>query len=261
MIYLYGFVDSAAEGPAGELGGIDGQAVSLLDMEGLVAVVSRVSDESYSQAAVELRSKDLTWLAERGASHERIVTWFVDRGDVVPVPLMTLYSSEDQLRKDALDRKQRVLGTFARLGGRREWDLKVSYDARRLEENLGDFSQEVAELDRQLSEASPGRRYLLQRKRDELVRSAVGETARRLASGIMDTLADVAEDTVRLPLPREAADLPVILRGAFLVRREDEARLLERLADRMKGLEDAGIRAELSGPWAPYRFVEGDNGG
>jgi len=260
VIYLYGFVDSAAEGPSGELGGIDGQTVSRLDLEGLVAVVSRVSDESFGQEAVELRSRDLSWLAEQGASHERVVTWFVDRGDIVPVPLMTLYSSEDHLRKDALERKQRVLGTFARLGGRREWDLKVSYDARRLEENLGDFSEEVAALDRQLSEANPGHRYLLQRKRDEVVRSAVGDTARRLASGLMDALADVAEDAVRLPLPREAVGLPVILRGAFLVRHEDEAGLQERLAEKMKELEVAGMGAELSGPWAPYRFVEDDRG-
>lgn len=260
MIYLYGFVATDGEAPPERLLGVGGCPVSLVPLDGLTAVVSRVPDEEYGQDSVERHARDLEWLGEQGAAHERAVTWFVDRTDIVPVPLLTLYASLDHLAADAAARSGRVRATLARLAGRREWDLKVSYDARRLEENLGRFSEEVAELDRELDEAAPGRRYLLERKRAEVVRTAVAQTARRLAGEVLDDLSALADESVTLALPKEAAQLPVVLRAALLVPRDEEADLRERLSSRLDSLRAGGIEPELSGPWAAYRFVERADG-
>jgi hypothetical protein len=260
VIYPYGFVDSGTEAPPGTLEGIDGNPVFLLELDDISAAVSRVSDDRYGKEAVERHSQDLDWVAEQGISHERVVTWFVDRGEIVPVRLLTLYTSEEHLVEDATKQRDRVLRELDRLDGRREWDLKVTCDAERLEECLGRFSDEVAELDRRIEEANPGKRYLLERKREDAVRSVRKETARRLAGELLDELAELAADTVTVPLPREAEGLPVVLSAALLVERESEDRLRERLARETEELEEAGIRAELTGPWAPYRFVEDADG-
>ncbi len=260
ILYLYGLVGPDAPSPPLELTGVGEATVETVDVDGLQAVVSRVPDEEFGEDALEGRMQELEWVGLEGSRHERVVTWFVDRTTILPARFLTLHSGFGALRESLGERIERVRERLLALEGLREWNLKVSYRSERLAESMGTVSEEVAELDRQLEDAAPGRRYLLERKREKEVRSRLGDEARRLGREVRETLDALAEDRVDLPPPRNAGELPVVVNSALLVAREREEEATERAAEAAERLEGLGLDVSFTGPWAPYRFVEADRG-
>lgn len=260
-IYLYGFVPADTCLPQAGLAGIADCAVELLPAEGYAAVFSRVPTDLYGPAVVEARTRELRWVAEQGVAHERVAAWFVDHARILPAPLLTLYSSVAALAAQARERGDEIVAQLERFAGMREWDLKVGYDPATLAHHLAEASEEIADLDRRIAEASQGTRFLLERQRDERVREELGRTARRLASDLLDAVAAEATELRLLPLGRPVGELPVVLNAALLVGSETESRLIAGARARADALEALGMDVSLSGPWAPYRFLEAPNEG
>jgi hypothetical protein len=253
-LYLDGFVPPGTEPPPSALLGVAGRPVGLLDLGAVQAAVSSVPAQDYAPERMEERVRDLDWIGEQGALHERVVTWFVDHGEILPVRLLTLYSGAETLRASVPDAGA-LAERLKRLEGRREWDLKVSYDADALAASLGEVSADVARLDGEIEAAPPGRRYLLERKRARLAGEETSRAARRLADELHERLRAEAEDARRLPLPREKGELPVVLNAAYLVARTREGTLAGIAAAEVERLRRVGVEARLTGPWAAYRFV------
>jgi len=256
LLYLYGFLPPESASPPPELRGVDDRAVDVLTLGPFAAAVSRVPAEEFAAAAVERRLRDLEWVARQGEAHERVVTWFVDRSWILPARLLTLYSERSSLESAAREREAEILEALGRLEGHFEWDVKVSYDHDRLGAQLGDLAPEIAALDEELAEAPPGRRYLLERSRQERVEKEAGKVAQMMAEDLLEELSGIVERVVRVPLPREAEGMPVVLNAALLVAEQDGNQVRERLTRRSEELEQQGLRVVFSGPWAPYRFLD-----
>lgn len=264
LVYLYGFVREVGAVPEPDLEGVGGAPVALVSLGEIAAVISRVPAEQYDEAGVTERITDLRWAAEQGVRHERVVAWFVDRGTILPARLLTLYRSLESLRDAVALRASDLRAELERLAGLREWELKVAYDPARFGDRLGELSDAVRELDAELSAAAPGRRYLLEKKRAEQVRSEAGRAAARLADETLELAAAHVREAKRLPLAsptaalaRDMAEggLPVVLSAALLVAEEAEADLVQGLRERAAEVEPLGMEIRFSGPWAPYRFV------
>lgn len=256
-VYLYGFVPAGVRLPPGGLLGVGDVPVELLPVDGFAAAIGRPADDEYGEEPLESRAGDLEWMAEQGLRHEQVVAWFVDHASIVPSRLLTLFSSDDALRAATAGDAARIRDDLARFAGAREWDLKVAYDPVRMDERLGELSGEIGRLDREIEHATPGKRFLLERKRKDLARVEARATARRLAGELMEALRPIADDVVLLPNP--AADTPVVLNAALLVPSGREATLRDRAAAERERLEPLGVSVGFTGPWAPYRFVGGGN--
>ncbi|HUH12813.1 MAG TPA: GvpL/GvpF family gas vesicle protein [Longimicrobiales bacterium] len=255
-IYLYGFTPEAAPGPPGTLLGVDDAAVELLPFDDLVAVVSRVPGEWDAPATLDALLREMDWVARQGLAHETVVAWFVDHGHIVPAPFLTLFSSAERLSGEVAARRAQIAEQLRRFRSVREWDVKVAYDAARVGEHLGELAPEVAALDVEIAAATPGRRFLLQKKRAERVRDLTASTAREQAAALLDRLRGHAADSRVLPLPRADDAVPVVLNAALLVERDAEEGLRQDLERSAAELERLGITVRFSGPWAPYRFVQ-----
>lgn len=257
VLYLYGFVPADAPAPPDTLAGIDGRPVRLRLLDGLAAVTSEVDSTAFGEAVIDARLKDLSWVGRQGASHEAVVTWFSDHATIVPARLLTLFSSEAALVAEAAERSVAIEEQLRRFRDVREWDLKVSYDFATLSDHLAEFSDEARRAEQEIEAAPPGRRYLLERRREESVKRETVGVARELGSDLLDRLRPVAEEVIELEPPTRRDDLPVVVNAALLVAtdRADELRVLA--AARIQGLEPRGVHVSLTGPWAPYRFLEG----
>ena len=259
IVYLYGFVPAETALPPSGLAGVADRAVELWPFDGFAAAVARLPAEEYSTEVIEPRFSDLQWVAGQGVEHERVVAWFVDHAQILPVRLLTLYSTRTALAADVESRATMLRGQLERFRGLREWDLKVSYRSEILLENIGSVSDEIAGLDRQIAEAAPGKRFLLERKRADQAKIEVASAARRLAAALLEMLRPFAEQVETIPSPRDSAELPVVLNAALLVRLEQEAGLRAAIAADAARLQPLGMELTFSGPWAPYRFLAAQN--
>jgi hypothetical protein len=255
VVYLYGFVPAEAIAPGDELVGIDDSEVRLLEVRGLTAVVSDLDGADYAETRIEASLKDLDWLAPRGERHERVVTWFADHTTIVPARFLTVFSSDEAVRAEVDRRRDEIVERLQRFRDVREWDLKVAYDLESLSRHLGQLSEATSLLDQEIAAAAPGRRYLLERRRAEVVRSEVGGVARRLARGLLDDLRPHAEKVAELQLPAVRDNFRVVLNAALLVKREAAATFQTSAAEVIREVEEKGLRVALTGPWAPYRFM------
>lgn len=257
VIYLYGFVPSGTRAP--DLEGVGGRPVEILELGSFAAVIGRLPSEAFDAEAVRERLRDMDWVAEQGLQHEGVVNGFVDRTTILPARLLTLYSSTERLAREVAAREERILAAFQRLRGHREWDVKVAYEPQRAEERLAGRSPALAELDARMAESSPGTRYLLERKRARIVHDEIRRVAGELSDALLEALGRLAVQVKVLEAPAEAAELPVILNAALLVRQAREEPLQAEARSWADRLETAGLRVSFSGPWAPYRFLEGSD--
>jgi hypothetical protein len=259
VIYLYGFTESGTALPERGLLGVGDAEVELIELgepEGVAAAIGRIGSPEFGGDALEARTADVEWMAEQGLRHEQVVAWFVDHAGILPSRLLTLFSSEDALRASASREAEGIRDRLDRFAALDEWDLKVSYDATGLIEHIGEVSEEVAELDRALAAATPGKRFLLQKKRRDLARTESRTAARRLARELLDTLRPLAEEVRAVDPPSD--DVPVVLNAALLVHRQRRSELTAASEEAATRLERLGLHPSLTGPWAPYRFMDPD---
>lgn len=257
VIYLYGFVPEDTELPETGLLGVADAEVERQEGPGVAAIVSRVDPAEFQGEALERNCADVEWMARHGLSHEQVVAWFVDHATILPSRFLTLFSGRESLRVVMERESERIRAEMNRFRDLREWDLRVGYDAERLLSHLGEVSEEVGALDREIEVASPGKRFLLQKRRKDLARTEGRGAARRLANELLTELRPHARDVVTLTPPTDAE--PTTLNAAFLVDREAESELREHVAREKERLEPLGLDIRLTGPWAPYRFMEKDD--
>lgn len=256
VVYLYGFVPPDTPLPPSEVEGVAGAPVRLLDLGAVRAAVADLPVSTYAAALVEPRLQDLAWVGEQGMAHERVVVWFSDHSDIVPVRLLSLYSGDDALRAALADRVDTVAATLRALSGRREWNLKVAYDADELARHGAEISALLRQMEDRIAAATPGRRYLLERQRADLMKQEVSRAGRSLSRDLLDALREHATDVRELPLTESDENGTVVLNAALLVERSAEQALRARAADLYSRYTALGLIISFSGPWAPYRFVE-----
>lgn len=260
LVYLYAYVpadDGTLRDELASLRGIAERPVELIPCGPALAVIARVPAGDYAADRIESRLSDMHWLGDQGLAHERVVAALVDRTTVLPMRLFTLFSSEEALRDECAQRVDWLRDSLDRLAGMRQWDLKVSYDSERLLATIGEASDEVAAIDAEIEQAAPGRRYLLERRREDVARSAARAAIGELGEEVLAALTPAAVDVRRIPPPANAepGELPVILAAALLVARDREDALRERLVSESERLAPRGVSIACSGPWAAYRFA------
>jgi hypothetical protein len=256
VVYLYGFVPADAPAPPADVGGVGGAAVRLIDLGHVQAAAADLPADVYGAESVEARLEDLGWVGEQGVAHERVVTWFADNAEILPARLFSLYTGERALREAVAARMDEVTAGLRALSGRREWNLKVAYDNDELARHGSDVSPELKRLDEEIAAAAPGRRYLLERRRGDLLRSEVTRAGRRMADELLEQLRPHSLAVQVLPLAEGDAQGTVVLNAALLVDRDAETALRNCAAELYERYTALGMIVSFSGPWAPYRFVE-----
>jgi hypothetical protein len=258
--YAYGIVaaqTAVADAPAG----LDGAKVVMRRAGDVAALVSELDGDEYDPAAIEARSGDVDWVAERAVAHDRVLTWASDRGAVIPLPMFTsMFGSAERVDEMLRTRGSTLQSVLERVGRGREYALRVYRVDAELKAALPMIDPEIASLAAAAKAASPGQRYLLERKLDERVKEELRATSQRIAAGIRDDLSRLALDSVLSPIPRVTAEAPgtMVLNAAFLVAPDGLRGFQERLTEIVAERQPSGFRFDFTGPWPPYHFAPSD---
>ena len=257
VIYVYGIVPSTAS-TSGVPGGIDDADVTVVKEGELGALVSDLDGERYDPETISASSGDMDWVAPRASALDLVLTWASDRGPVIPLPLFTsTFASHDSVRAMLRDRAKELKPVLDRVGRGREYALRVYRVDAELKAALPKIDKEMAKLQQAADAASPGQRYLLQRKIEERSKEELRAASLRIAGEIRDELSKVALDTATSPIPRVTTDAPgtMILNAAFLIAPDGLRAFQERLTAIVNERMPIGFRFDFTGPWPPYHFA------
>jgi DNA gyrase inhibitor GyrI len=257
LCYVYGVVP-ASTSTATAPKGIEQGAVSLIPSGEYAALATSVRAEDYAPGRVEALTADVDWVSERAMAHDRVLTWASDNSAVVPFPMWTLFRDAPAVKAMLSKRLPELRQTFARLGGGREFIVRVYVQAGPLMENINSHVAELRQLELDAASASPGQKYLLQRKLDELRRGAGRDLATKAAAEIFESLKSCSMETVReQPVnsgsPREQGR--AVLNASFLVDPNNLVEFQGALTSMVEKFEPSGFKFDFTGPWPPYHFV------
>ena len=257
--YVYGITPASVDlrrAPEG----VDDALVELCVDDDLAAVASRLDGECYSPSEIERGTENVEWLAPRAVAHDRVLTWLSDHGPVVPLPIFSLFSTEEAVRKTLRERRAELQNALHRAERGREYALRVYRIDAELALVAAEHSPRLAELEQSAAAASPGQRYLLERKLDAERKKelhGIGATiAREISATLRPFAVEAAETRVSTRTLRAEAEGTLILDIAFLVepsRLEDFRRMLTDIVAQHGG---RGFRFDFTGPWPPYHFVQ-----
>jgi len=260
--YVYGIVPSTLSPGAKAPGGLDDATVKLERQDSVAALVSILDGAEYAPNAVETKSGDVEWLSPRAMAHDRVLTWASDQGGgaVVPLPMFSLFSGAEAVRAMLRERAGQLASTLTRVARGREYALRVYRVDAELLDVVTTLSPRLAALAAAAAAATPGQRYLLERKLEGEKKTELRAVSHRIVDEMVAALSPEAIQVVRSPIPtlsdaERTARGSMVLNAAFLVasdRREAFQRILTSLVER-DGAH--GFRFDFTGPWPPYHFV------
>lgn len=269
--YVYGVVPADFHARHAATGLEDTQVtVERASVQGaaVAALVSTLDAAEYSPEPLEKHTADVNWLAPRAAAHDRVLTWASDRGAVVPFPMFSVFSGPAALQAMLRERGQELARVLEHVAAGREYGVRVYRLDAELLGAITQLSPRLAELERAANDATPGQRYLLQRKLETSKRDEMRAVGRAVADDLWTRLQEHAVESVRLAIPRVAASDAegrsagtMVLNASFLIA-PDALPDLQRELTAFAGDHDTrGFRLDFTGPWPPYHFVGAETGG
>jgi hypothetical protein len=257
MYYAYGIVPASAA-TSGVPAGVDDADVSVVSEGEIGALVSELTGSAYDPDAIATSSGDMEWVAPRAKAHDLVLTWASDRGPVIPLPMFTsTFGSVDAVRAMLRDRAGELRPVLDKVGRGREYALRVYRVDAELKAALPSLNEEIGKLQAAADAATPGQRYLLQRKLEERAKEEIRSTSLAIATQIRDELSKVAIETTTSPIPRVTRDAPgtMVLNAAFLISTGGLREFQERLTAIVNDRQPQGFRFDFTGPWPAYHFA------
>jgi hypothetical protein len=261
--YVYGIVPGEFASTSSALPlpeGLDDARVAVERRGEFAALVSVLDGASYAPDRIEQSSGEVDWLSPRAVAHDRVLTWASDRGAVVPFPMFSLFSGRDAVCEMLDERATQLSAALAKVKQGREYSLRVYRVDAELLEVIPEMSPRLMELAAQATSASPGQRYLLERKLDGEKRGEVRAVTQELVDRIVARLDRDAIESVRSPIPRTAERAAgsgtMVLNASFLVAPAALGEFQKTLTSIVEQHDQRGFRFDFTGPWPPYHFAQ-----
>jgi hypothetical protein len=259
------------------VGGVAGAPVRAVGRSGLTALVSTVDLAEFGEDALKRNLEDLDWLESTARAHHAVVDGAAAVAVTLPLRLVTVYRSDERVREVLGERGEEFTEALDRITGRTEWGVKGYADPQAFmatgagpggtardgtgHDDLGHGATGPGDAaGGGTGVSSPGTAYLQRRRAQRRTDEDAREEAAACADRIDDELCELsAMSRVHPPQDPQLSGHEgwMILNAAYLVD-DERAEDFRAAVTRLSGLR-AGLRLELTGPWAPYHFVGGES--
>jgi len=207
----------------------------------------------YGEAGLARVVRDLDAVSRCAVAHSAVVAHCARRYPVLPLRLLTLFSSDGRALAQVRRRHGAIARRLARVAGRAEWGVQV-----RLEAGAGRSVRRARVVARrETARLSPGTRFLeLRRRQREGAREAAAG-ARTATASLYRALARHADEARRRPPVLLDGRPTLLLDAAFLVPGARATLFRRSVRAQAAQAADRGLHVRLTGPWPPYSFVAG----
>ena len=151
-----------------------------------------------------------------------------------------------------------LIENFHHIKGKEEWSVKIYYDRKALCKQIDELSEEAAALEKQIMASSPGKAFLLQRKKEVLVNNEIERICKAYGQFHYDEFNKLSESAnLNNLLPKELSgrEEAMILNAAFLVRKNKVIDFRSTVDKRRNKDGNPGFIIEVTGPWPPFSFI------
>jgi hypothetical protein len=215
----------------------------------LGALVSSVPAAQFTEEAVKSQLESLDQLETIARAHHAVVAAAWEETTVLPMRLATVFLDDARVADMLRNRADELAALLGRLEGHVEWGVKVYADPH------GALTA-AAPVSSGSTGAGPGRDYLRQRRAQRRVHEHALRAAEAVAAGVAQAAGEVATAGVA-HRPQQSGAVAAgsgenVANYAFLVRSQHTERFQR--AVRTQADRTAGVRVEITGPWAPYSF-------
>ena len=229
----------------------------------LLALVSAVSLAEYDLKALEVHLQDRNWLEFLAMSHQRVMTELLDSYTLLPLKLCTLYIDEDRVRAALNDNAESFRTALDRIEGAVEWGVKAYCNKAALEVWAAHSAPQLSQLVQSVAKATPGARYMLEKRLARAAQQASEELRRTYAQAshsLLSACVRAAEQNPVQPAQIHGHGDDMVLNGAYLVDEAGTDAFAAAIEELRTQYEPCGFSFVLIGPWPAYSFSAVDTG-
>lgn len=265
-VYVFGIV-RAGVGPSGadaatKIGAVEFGPLRVLTDRDVSAVVSDLLLPEGT--LIETLLQDPRQAEILILHHHRVLGQVAGQAAALPLRFGSLFSDDGGVREMLAKRRDRFLQAIAEIDGAAEWGLKIFCDRSPLGLRLCDENPRLAGLKAEIAGASEGKRFFLERRLEHLVDDEIGraitqylERAGRLLSPLCRRRAEGRIQPARL----HGHGSEMVFNGMFLIDETCKDGFLLTIDELRQAPADSGFEHEITGPWPPYSFVDGQLNG
>lgn len=253
LIYLYCV---SQKGP--NLKGLDGGNIYYVHHHGIYAVVSKVSEDEFSEENLKKNLSDIEWIKAKVKIHENVIERIIPYSSVIPFKFGTIFNTEDNLKGMLEEYIERFNDNLMYLDSKEEWGVKIYCDIDRLKKRIIKEDGEILKIEEEINLSSPGKGYFLKKKRDELIREGVNKRINEYSQVSFEILKELSSDErINKLLPKEVTERKeeMVLNSAFLVEKERVLEFVQAVDGLNTRYNNNGLNLDYTGPWPPYNFV------
>jgi len=254
LIYLFSLTGNV---PLFVNSGLEGDLL-FLEIDGLYAAVKYVLESDYSEENIKKNISDVAWLDANVREHLRLITLIMQVETVIPFNFGTIYKSEDSLRQFVSQYANNFRETLKYLENREEWSVKVFCDRKKIIENIGTLSHNISDIDQQIKSSSPGKAYILGKKKKEIIQTEIKVIYNTFSKKIFTALNELCEEyrfNVILSSELSEKDEDMILNVVFFINKENIDDFIKCSDMMTHEYSDIGMIFDITGPWPPYTFL------
>jgi hypothetical protein len=254
LIYVYCLVNSAPNFSSGSIE----KGLESIQFDDFYVIVRRVSEQEFSEENFQKNLSNLNWLETNAREHVEVINLIMENHAVIPFKFGTIFQAETGVQNFISEYADSLKENFFYVGDKEEWAVKIYCNRKLLSAQIDELSEEAATLEHQIMESSPGKAYLLKRKKMDLIENEMDRICKKYGQEYFDALKDLSESTnLNNLLPKEftGREDTMILNGAFLLCKSKVGQFRNTAESLGKKDEQFGFLLEISGSWPPFSFV------
>ncbi len=222
------------------------------------AVVKYVAESEFSEENFKRNVSDLEWKASNSRNHVKVINRLMDQNTVLPFKFGTIYTGVENLKKFISDYSDSLFENFHLIEGTEEWGIKIYCDRKSLSEQIDELSEETAGLEKQIMASSPGKAFLLKRKKSELVENEMDRFCKKCGQNYYEEFRKLGTSAILnnlLPKEFTGREDTMILNATFLVVKTKVDDFTNTVDKHRREDGITGFFIETTGPGPPFSFV------
>ena len=254
LIYVYCISDI----PLGLVRKMESKGLKSLMFGDFYVIVKYVPESEFSEENFKKNLSDIQWLETNAREHIRVISMIMEYSIVVPFKFGTIYNTKDGLKKFITNYSGSLIENFHHIKGKEEWSVKIYCDRKALCKQIDELSEEAAALEKQIMVSSPGKAFLLTRKKTDLIENEMDRLCKNYGQEYYDEFKNLSESaSLNNLLPKEFTRRKdtMILNATFLVSKNKVTDFKSTVDTLRKKDGNSGFFIEATGPWPPFSFI------